>query len=314
MPGHRRRTPVYPRPVDTSWLESFLALVEHGGFTRAAEGQHLSQPAFSRRIRALEQWFGAELVDRSTFPVSLTTAGVRVRGLAIELVGELDGARDEIRGLRTTPGEAVRVAASHTLATAFFAPWWSALGRPPLPCVLSPANTLEAYDSLLNGGCDLLLAYADPAQPPAVSPTAVEWIQLGTDRIGPYAAAPGPRFELPGTEQRPVPFVAHGPGAFLGRVTESLIAGRNLRLQAVARSDLTAAVAGLVREGIGVGWLPALQADGAGCALERIGDDGLTAQLEIRLYRRRSDRPPSNAVQAWESAANAAGATPAGSA
>ncbi|MET9352921.1 LysR family transcriptional regulator [Streptomyces sp. NPDC006617] len=44
--------------MDIGWLESFLALVEHGSSARAAEAQHVSQPAFSRRIRALEIWFG----------------------------------------------------------------------------------------------------------------------------------------------------------------------------------------------------------------------------------------------------------------
>jgi hypothetical protein len=64
--------------VDIAWLESFLALIEHGSFTRAAEAQHVSQPAFSRRIRALETWFGEALVDRSTYPVTLTPAAASV--------------------------------------------------------------------------------------------------------------------------------------------------------------------------------------------------------------------------------------------
>lgn len=297
--------------MDTSWFESFLALIEHGGFTRAAEAQHLSQPAFSRRIRALEQWFGAELVDRSTFPVSLTPAGVRVRATAIEMTGELGIVRDEIRGRRTAPVDAVRVSASHTLATALFAEWWSGLRPVPVPCVLSPANTLEAYDALLHGGCDLLLAYADPAQPLGLSTTAVEWIALGTDRLAPYSAVDNqrPRFELPGSSSHPVPFVAHGQGAFLGRVTESVITGRDLHLRAVAQSDLTAALAGLIRQGVGVGWLPALMADaqtGSG-AVRQVGDDSLTAPLEIRLYRRRADRPSRPAALAWELAVDAAG-------
>jgi len=46
--------------VDLNWLESFLGLLEHGSFTKAAQAQHLSQPAFSRRIRALEPFLNPQ--------------------------------------------------------------------------------------------------------------------------------------------------------------------------------------------------------------------------------------------------------------
>ncbi len=37
--------PSYTALEDLNWLESFLALLEHGSFTKAAKAQHLSQPA-----------------------------------------------------------------------------------------------------------------------------------------------------------------------------------------------------------------------------------------------------------------------------
>ena len=45
------------------WLEDFLALVDSGNFSRAAELRHVTQPAFSRRIRALEDWVGVDLFE-----------------------------------------------------------------------------------------------------------------------------------------------------------------------------------------------------------------------------------------------------------
>ena len=60
--------------MNLSWLEDFLALAASGNFSRAAEERHMTQPAFSRRIRALEEWLGAELFDRSTQPARLTEA------------------------------------------------------------------------------------------------------------------------------------------------------------------------------------------------------------------------------------------------
>src|SRR6185437_2438220 len=63
------------RPLDMQWLEDVCALAETGSFSRAAEVRSIAQPAFSRHIRALEEWVGVELFDRSAHPTELTAAG-----------------------------------------------------------------------------------------------------------------------------------------------------------------------------------------------------------------------------------------------
>lgn len=57
------------------WLDDFLVLAASGNFSRAAELRHMTQPAFSRRIRALEDWLGLVLFDRGSHPATLTEAG-----------------------------------------------------------------------------------------------------------------------------------------------------------------------------------------------------------------------------------------------
>ena len=64
------------------WLEDFVALASTGNFSRAAEERHMTQPAFSRRIRALEEWLGVVLIDRATHPAVLTEAGEWFRSVA----------------------------------------------------------------------------------------------------------------------------------------------------------------------------------------------------------------------------------------
>jgi DNA-binding transcriptional LysR family regulator len=297
--------------VDIGWLESFLALVEHGSFTRAAEAQHISQPAFSRRIRALESWFGEALVDRSTFPVALTPAGAKVRASAIQTVAGLGAVRDEIRGRQRTPRDAVRVAVTHSLATTFFTEWWAQCSdQRPMPCVLMPSNTLDGYDALVHGGCDLLLAYADPANPPSVPEIDLEWIVVATDRLAPYSSVSGQRtaFTLPGTASNPVPVVTHGQGAFLGRVTDRILHEQNLFLAPIVQSDFTSALAAFVYAGVGVGWLPDyVAAPGvASGTLRQVGDPSLSTRLEIRLYRVRHERVSRHVAAIWRGAAELA--------
>ena len=61
--------------MELVWLEDFNALAESGNFSRAADLRHVTQPAFSRRIRALESWVGVELFERSAQGAVLTEAG-----------------------------------------------------------------------------------------------------------------------------------------------------------------------------------------------------------------------------------------------
>jgi DNA-binding transcriptional LysR family regulator len=60
--------------MELAWLEDFLEIVATRNFSTAAAARNISQPAFSRRIRSLENWVGADLLDRSTYPVHLTSA------------------------------------------------------------------------------------------------------------------------------------------------------------------------------------------------------------------------------------------------
>ena len=61
--------------VETKWLEDFVSLAETRSFSRSAQLRHVTQPAFSRRIQALEAWAGIDLVDRSSYPTPLTSPG-----------------------------------------------------------------------------------------------------------------------------------------------------------------------------------------------------------------------------------------------
>lgn len=60
---------------DLRQLRHFVALAEQGHFARAAEAVHLSQPALSRSIQALESNLGCRLVDRHNRGISLTAHG-----------------------------------------------------------------------------------------------------------------------------------------------------------------------------------------------------------------------------------------------
>jgi DNA-binding transcriptional LysR family regulator len=97
-------------------LEVFLAVARAGSFRRAAERVHLSQPALSQHVSALEQGLGARLFDRKGRAVTLTEAGQILHDHALRVFAALTGAREAIAelggigrgslvvGASTTPG------------------------------------------------------------------------------------------------------------------------------------------------------------------------------------------------------------------
>ncbi|MGZ7087223.1 MAG: LysR family transcriptional regulator [Ilumatobacteraceae bacterium] len=78
--------------VELRHLRCFLAIVDEGNITRAAQRLHLSQPALSRALAQLERSLGVVLIDRSTHHLTLTEAGSTFAVTAREAVEHVDEA------------------------------------------------------------------------------------------------------------------------------------------------------------------------------------------------------------------------------
>ena len=85
-------------------LALFLAVVEHGTMTAAAEAEGISQPAISTQVKALERYYGTALLQRTGRGVTPTASGMVVADYArrvLALVDELGRAVGDLEGLRT---------------------------------------------------------------------------------------------------------------------------------------------------------------------------------------------------------------------
>ena len=81
-------------------LHHFVTLIEQGSFARAADALHLSQPALSRSIQALEADYGCALVDRSYGKAGTTAAGTMVLARARRMLREGRELRRELQLLQ----------------------------------------------------------------------------------------------------------------------------------------------------------------------------------------------------------------------
>ncbi len=85
------------RPVTLKQLKAFLAVAQSLSFVQACERLHLSQPALSLAIKALENSLGGALFVRSSRNVQLTPEGEVLLAIAPRLLADWDNARDLMR-------------------------------------------------------------------------------------------------------------------------------------------------------------------------------------------------------------------------
>lgn len=98
--------------MDLKQLHTFVAVAEAGGFASAHERLHLSQPAASRQIQALEAELGIPLFDRVGRGVKLTSEGEDLLRRSRRLLQEAESMTEHARALKTGKAGALRVGCS----------------------------------------------------------------------------------------------------------------------------------------------------------------------------------------------------------
>ena len=249
--------------METKWLEDFVSLAETRSFSRSAQLRHVTQPAFSRRIQALEAWAGSDLVDRSSYPTRLTPAGETLYAQSLEMLQALQSTRAMLRGHSTAAQDVVEFAVPHTLAFTFFPAWMSSLRDKfgPIKSRLIALNVHDAVMRLVEGGCDVLIAYHHASQPFQLDADRYDMVVLGEEVLSPYVkpdAEGAPLFALPGRAGQPLPYLGYAPGAYLGRVTDLILKESRtaIHLDRVYETDMAEGLKVMALEGHGIAFLP----------------------------------------------------------
>ena len=281
--------------METKWLEDFVSLAETRSFSRSAQLRHVTQPAFSRRIQALEAWAGLDLVDRSSYPTRLTPAGETFRSQALEILGALQTTRNMMRAHQVAGQDMIEFAVPHSLAFSFFPQWLMDLRR-RFGAVKSRLVTLNVHDAVMQlteGSCDLLIAYHHASQPLQLNPDRYEMLSLGHETLACYAKADAdgePMFRVPPLPGIRVPYLSYGAGAYLGRLVEQIIklAPGPLGLDPIYETDMAEGLKAMALEGHGLAFLPvsSVKKELKSRRLVRACAPGaLELTMEVRIYR-----------------------------
>lgn len=97
-------------------MEYFVAVVDHGGVTRAANALYIAQPSLSQAIRSLERELGVELFDRSGRTMTLTSAGEVFEDGARKALRDVELAERRVHAVRDLDAGRLRIAATPSLA------------------------------------------------------------------------------------------------------------------------------------------------------------------------------------------------------
>ena len=89
--------------MDLNHLRTFVAVAQFGHLTRASEALHLSQPALSSHLKALEEQFGVMLFERTPSGMTLTPAGRRLLPEAEQIIGAVRHLAHSAQDLRGQP-------------------------------------------------------------------------------------------------------------------------------------------------------------------------------------------------------------------
>ena len=283
--------------MQIKWLEDFKELAKTRSFSRAAENRNVTHPAFGRRIKALEEWVGTALVERSEHPVTLTAAGRLFLDAAANAVDGLNDARLLLREAQLPV--ALKIGTGRTLARTFVPGWYETLARQRgvFPLSVTTGGTQEGVLALADGTVDLLIAYASPQADAVLDPRKYDHCTLGRETLVPVSAPDKrgrPRFTLPGSAAAPLPWLAFARGLTLRQMLDSHLAAadRKAHLQPVFQADFYEAVEEMALRGFGMAWLPYRLAKphlNAG-ELRPAGDDAWHIHVNIRMMRVRSNQ------------------------
>lgn len=279
--------------MESKWLEDFLLLLETGNFSRAAERRHLSQPAFSRRIQALEDWLGVNLVDRKRKPLAFTPLAQEYQAEIRSLLNNIYRLRSQMRADDSGMNRII-LATQHTLATAFV----PRLIRRLQGCGfhyayrLRSANKWDCVSLLMQGLAHFLVCYESMSNPARLYSPTLSRLAVGRDRLRLVSAVRdgSPLHALvPG---QPLPMLTYPRDSFLGQVLWDECLPQLMQtvgIETICESAFALGVRELVVNGLGVAWLPEslIQTDLEYGVLLALDDIAPCCDLEIVIYTSR---------------------------
>ena len=242
--------------MEIAQIEAFLAVGTFSGFRRAAEALHLSQPAVSARIKALEDSLGVPLFERARGRFALSAAGRAFKPHAEALLRSVAVARQAVHDTRAGAGGAVQIAAALSICTYLLPDVLERFraARPDVMITVRSGHSKEVLDMVLRGEAEVGLARS--LHHPLVETVSLREDPLilvgrASDRRG-----PSPRARLAEVADRPVILFDRGSSDWT--LTHGLFRRAGLVPTVAMEVETIETAKRMVERGIGLAFLPHL--------------------------------------------------------
>ena len=242
--------------MDSTDLETFLAVAEDRSFSRAAERLHLTQPAVTKRIKRLEENLATLLFDRIGRRVELTQGGQLLLPRARSLLQEIADARRMLENLNDQVSGSLQLATSHHVGLHRLAPVLKTFSDryPDVQLDIRFEDSEAAHDLVRRGDSELAVVTLDPK-----GPVDLAYLPLWDDPLTFIVArdhplAGRPRLSL--AELARYPAILPGLATYTGRIVAELFRTRQIEISAPLSTNYLETISMLTGTGLGWSLLP----------------------------------------------------------
>jgi DNA-binding transcriptional LysR family regulator len=277
-------------------VEYVVAVVDHGGFTRAASAIPISQPALSQSVRTLERELGTPLFERLGREVRLTAAGEAFLGPARALLREAIAARAAVTDVTGLAAGHVDLVSLPTLVVEPLVDLVGAFRRahPGITVrVTEPEDAIDVLTLVRTGACDLGLGEGPIETHGLVTDHLLDQELLAV--LPPGTDVPSRR-RLPAERFASIPLIATGEGTSTRRLLDEALIAAGVDAVVAVETDHREAIVPLVLAGAGGSVLPepvARQAAALGAVVARLDP---AVRREVVLLRRTGPLSPAAAA------------------
>ncbi|MFY9780806.1 MAG: LysR family transcriptional regulator [Candidatus Baltobacteraceae bacterium] len=298
-------------PFTLVQLETFRKLAELGNFSRAAAALHVTQPAVTQQVQALQEHFGVRLVDIVKRRPVLTDAGQFLAARSATLLRGVEALERDMREFAAVERGTLRLGATLTIGAYVLPRLLAAYRRKhPAICVEVEVANTAAMTQLVRGGA-LGLALVEGK----VDGDDLESLPFADDELVLVVPAAGHRFSRRRTvaprDLLDLDFVSREPGSGTRDFPLEVLGREGFTPRIVLELPSGEAVAQGVAAGLGVAFLSRLvvEAQVALGTLRIVGIEGLRLQRSFKLVRLRA-HTPAPAARAFSAIVLAATAPP----
>jgi LysR family transcriptional regulator, nitrogen assimilation regulatory protein len=243
--------------MDTRRLGYFVAIVDYGSLTRAAERVHIAQPALSQHLTALEQAFGQPLLRRGRQGVSTTPAGRVLYRHAQTILRQMKQLEADVGSASSVLSGHVSVGLPVSCAAILSMPLLKAVRERHPQLLLQISENLSGLlgELVLNSRLDMALLYgAHGSQGLGRRPLLVERLSLVCPQSLAPPGDPTAAVEVASLAQTPLVLPSHSNG--LRALVDAAFSRRGLKPRIIAEIDSLPSLRAAVEHGVAATVLP----------------------------------------------------------